>query len=792
MKNKPFVVFFLLFCTSIFSQTGTISGKISDKNQLPLELVSVAVKKDSTVVNGTTSNEKGNFTLKNLPLSNLQLEVTYLGYQTQVKTIELSAEKPDKTIDFSLLENEQLLDEVSVTAKKTTIVQKVDKKVVNVGNDLISSGANAFELLQNTPFVIVDLQDQKITMRGSRNVKVFINGKPSNLDSSVALKQIPSNTVKQVELITNPSAKYTAEGMGGIINFILKKNKQYGFNGSVTMGIERSENTRPSLSTNMNYREGKVNFFGGYSIDLGKTNSYTGLYRTDKDLNQDLNFINDDTYHTFKIGADIYFNTKSVLSFYTNHAIDNADYFINSRVNENQLLSVNQNTYSKIYSHEQTYNLDYKFDIDVKGQNLEIDVTYITTKSPEDNIYSDIIDASDKTYNFFNKITNNNKTWLFNIDYVKPLTETSKIETGLDFRLFSTSNKILSDQELFSIPVGNNDLQYDRDIFASYATYHNEFGKFAIQGGLRFEYFLVDGVFENTVNGKITNDTYNDDVFNVYPSVFLTYFQSDNDEWYASYGRRVDRPSIEQITPIPDFATPLSISTGNQDLQPQYTNAFELNYTRYFKAGYASLGGIYRSTSDKVDRAVITNTLDPDFQTFSFVNNAEGTDQFGFEFYTEIELKKWWSTSLSANYYHQDRTGLVGTRIKNVKNNLFYTMLNNRFKATKKLSFQLNAFYSAKTKSPLYNIKPYGKVDFGAKLSVLQDKGAVNFRVNDIFETLKYRFSSVDPIPQTGFMNTELRTVYLGFTYNFGSGKNKARKRKERDKNETQSSGGVL
>ncbi len=806
MKKLPFFFAITLFSLSLFSKTkidylpdidtGSITGKIIEQaSKEPLDLVNIVVKNNTDdVITGGVSVSYGSFNIKQIPFGIYTIETQFIGYKTFKKAIELTESNPHIDLGtIQLEENTTVLDDVNVKAKTTTITRTVDKTIINVGEDLTTSGANGYDMLQSVPFVVVDPQNESISLRGSNNVRVFIDGKPSNLSSAQALKQIPSNTIKQIELITNPSAKYTAEGTGGIINFILKKNKQYGFNGSVTAGVEHAENTRPEFSTNMNYRTGKVNFFANYGYDFGKLATYSGLYRTDKDQDQDIDFIFDDIYQTLKVGADIYINDKNTLSFYTSQLFDDADYLINTRVKNNGVLSIHQDLDSKIKSQEQTYNVDYKLNIDDKGHSIEFDASYIKTENPENNIYSDAISPTNKEYNFFNTISNDTDTWLLHIDYVNPLSDTSKLEAGFDIRLFSTFNQILSDQAFSNAPVGDNNLSYDRNIYASYLTYKTKFGKFSVKGGLRFELFEVDGIFNNIISETKTSLPYTDEVFNVYPSAFITYNATENDEWFASYSRRVDRPGISQITPIPDFSTPLTISTGNQDLQPQYTNTVELNYTRSYKKGYTSLGSIYKATNDKIDRAIQTNTTsNPDLQILSYVNNEDGIKQFGFEFYTELKVTKWLKTNLSANYYRQDRTGLVGTENITIKNNRFYTRLNNRFNISKTFSLQLNGFYSAKSRTPIFIIKPYGYVNFASRLRVLDGNGSINFKVNDIFKTLNIRFKSTRPFAQTGFIHREFRPIYLGFTYNFGSGKNKARKRKYRRKNETRGSGTFL
>lgn len=774
---------------SVFSQKGYISGIVTDnKDTSPIEYVSIVCKKNDSIITGGITNKEGEFSIKNLPLGKLTLEIQFIGYKTITKMVNLNEQQANQSLNISLQENSEKLDDVEI--QSTTITQKIDRKVINVGKDLTSAGTNALEMLQNIPLVLVDTQTGNVNLRGG-NARILIDGRPSNLSASQVLKQLPANSIKKIELITNPSARYSPEGMNGIINFILKKNKSNGFNGSVTTGLEHGQNTRPTSSLNLNYRAGKVNFFGNFSFDGGKYATTSGLFRNDKVLNQYMDFLYDNVGKTIKFGADYYINDKNILSFYSNQFYDDADFTVNTKVSDSNSLLINQNTQSKLTTKEQRYNLNYKLTLNDEGENLEIETTYTTSSIPEDNVFSEILNPTSKKYNYFNLIENDKDSWLLNLDYTKPFSETSKLEAGVDVRLFTVFNKILSDQRISNELVGNNKFNVRRNIYAAYANYNKEFGKITLQTGLRLEQFTIDGIFNNDINNTVTTSQYNDAIFNFYPSAYLGYIPNDNHEFYINYSRRVDRPSIDQITPIPDFSTPLTISTGNQELEPQYTNGFEFNYTRILKSGYISLGTIYRTTNNKIDRVVLTDARSPDLQILSFRNNDK-SDRYGFELFATTKIKKWWNTNFSANFYVQDRRGIVDNESITVKNNLFYSILNNNFKITKKFSLQLNGMYIGESKTPQFTRKPYYKIDAGAKLSIINGKGSINVRGSDIFNTMSIDLTSTNPFAQQGYFNTEFQNIYVGFTYNFGSGKNKARKRKERDKQETEGSGGIL
>ncbi|APG64077.1 hypothetical protein LPB136_01255 [Tenacibaculum todarodis] len=797
MKKLPLILLF--FSTlNLFSQEASVSGNVIDydtKKALPYVNIICKNVQDS-IINGTISNEKGQFLVDKLPLGKTKIEIQFIGYKTILKQVDFTPENSQLNLGtLSLQEDATLLNEVEIQAETTSITQKIDRRVVNVGKDLSAAGTNALQMMQNIPSVSVNLQSGSVSLRGNENVRVLVDGKPSNLSSSQILKQIPSSSIKSVELITNPSAKYNPEGMSGIINIILKKNTQIGFNGSLTLGVTQGENTRPTGAINLNYRTGKFNFYGNYNLDWGKYETLNELSRTDKDLHQQMDFLDNSTNQVIKVGTDIYLNDNNTFSIYTTQNLSKTDFTTNTQTVENNNLILHTPNLAEFDISESTYNADYKIVLDTLGQSLELEANFTQTKSPEIDTNRELINPSSKLYNYTNNITNNTDSWLINLDYTKPFSDTEKLEFGLESNTQKTFNNIVTDQEVetggtpATTARGNTNFTYDREIYSAYVNYNKDFDKFSLQAGFRFEQFNVEGIFSNTQQGLTA--PYKDEIFSVYPSAFLTYFPDDTNEFQLSYSRRVDRPSIEQVSPIQEWTSPLTISTGNQQLTPQFTNSFELNYTRNIKTGYLYFGTFFRRVSDQIGRNITIDANNIDRQLMSY-ENYNKSDSYGFEAYASLKPKKWWTFSPAFNMYLQDRNGLVNNQNVTVKNTLFIAQMSNSFKATKKLFFQFSGTYVGKNKTVQFNVDSYYTFNAGAKLSVLKDKGAITLNGTDIFNNLNVSFTSTNPFAQTGYFKTEFRTAYLGFTYNFGSNKFKSRARKEREKNETEGSGGVL
>jgi outer membrane receptor protein involved in Fe transport len=796
--KKILLVLLTVFSVNLFAQMpksnlpkpGTISGKVIDQTtKEPLPYVNIIIKDTAKkILTGGITNDNGTFSIKNIPEGKSIVEIQFIGYKIVSKTITVTNKNRRINLGtISLTEDSTTLDEVVVRAETSTVIQKVDRKVINVGKDLTSAGATASELLNNVQSVSVDSQTGNISLRGNENVRVLVDGKPTNISAAQLLKQIPSTSIKSVELITNPSAKYNPEGMSGIINIILNKNANMGFNGSINTGVEAGHFVRYNASTNMNYKTGKVNFFTNYGFNGGDRYNFGYINRPGEN-NQDFIFNNDNESHLFKFGADIYLNKRNTLSFYTtqNWSDSKASGRVKIFDETGDLIAHSPNTQMSD-SYNQTYNINFKHDFEKKDHNIELEATYSKNETPN-LLTNDFLRGTQNNYT--NNINNNRNNTLINLDYTNPISKNGKLELGLEYRVNKTDNKNLTTQ----IGFDDSSFTYDRDIFSGYVNYGHKFGKVTMQLGARLENYEIEGVFNQV--GQPTEKV-TDKIFSVYPSAFFTFNPSEKNQFQLSYSRRVDRPGIGQVNPIREWSTPYITSVGNPNLVPQFTNSLEVNYTRKIKGGSITFGTFYRNINDVINRATYKDPLNPDTRQILTFANFDDTNAYGLEFSTNYRVTKWWRANASMDYYSQKQFGTTDLNNPNsptieVTTNVFNARLSNSFTVSKKLRLQLFTMYRGPKEDIQWNSKSMKMVNLGANYSILKGKGSLSFRVNDIFNTMQFKFDSERPFVQNGRFKWESRTAYLGFNYRFGGGKNKAKRRRNRDNNEKSGGGGFM
>lgn len=800
---------------SYLPKPGSITGKVIDQGtKEPLPYVNIVVKDAANkLITGGITNDAGTFKISNLPLGKSIVEIQFIGYKTINRPINIA--RKNKKINLGtieLAEDSSVLEEVEVRAETSSVTQKVDRKVINVGKDLTSAGATASELLNNVQSVSVDSQSGNISLRGNENVRVLVDGKPTNIPAAQLLKQLPSSAIKSVELITNPSAKYNPEGMSGIINIILNKNANMGFNGSLNTGVEAGHYVRYNASTNMNYKTGKVNFFMNYGFNGGDRYNFGFVNRPGSSF-QDFVFKNDNESHLVKFGADIYLDDKNTISLYTTQN------WFNSLATGRTLIKDTSGTITSnapnsqdSESKNQVYNFNYKHDFDKDGHNIELEATYSRNKAPNFLRNQDLTLAStDRDYkllNYFNDINNDGKNLLLNLDYTNPISENGKLELGLEYRTNRTDNTNITDQERHTFtgttitgttPIGNSQFDYDRKIYSGYANYGHKFGKVTMQLGARIEQYNIEGNFTGkNDNGVVETKKVTDDIFTIYPSAFFTFNPNDKDQFQLSYSKRVDRPNIQQVNPIREWSTPLITSVGNENLVPQFTNSIEFNYTRKIKGGSITFGSFYRNITDVISRVTYKDPTDVSNtrQILTF-QNFDDTNAYGLELSASYRIAKWWRANASMDVYAQKQFGTTDLSNPNapkieVKNEVFNARISNSFTLSKKLRLQLFAMYRGGNQDIQWKVDPMAMVNLGANYSVLKGKGNITFRVNDIFNTMKFQFDSSNPFTQNGRFRWESRTSYIGFNYRFGGGKNRAKSRRRRDDNEKQGGGGFM
>ncbi len=822
---------FLILTTSIkayatdpennIEKTGTITGKVLDANlKQPLPYVNVIIKNsEGEILTGGITLDDGSFKIEKVKAGKTLLNIQYIGYKTYTKAIHITKGNYKVNIgDIFLEEDVEGLDEVTVIAEVSTIQQKVDRKVITIGKDLAASGT-ASELMVGIPSVSVDAQTGDISLRGNQNVRVMVDGKLSNIPTAQLLKQLPSTAIKSIELITNPSAKYNPEGMSGIINIVLHKNTMVGFNGSLNTGLTYEREPKFNSALNMNYRNGKFNFFGNYSNNISKNRNRGNVSRSENNSEQFFRFLDKRENHQFKVGVDFYLNDKNTISIFTNQNKSNnstigrttAIFYDNNSFNQDQIFSnIGDNTSSQ-------YNFDYKLDLAKKGSNIELEIDY-NKYDGENPVFFDQIAGPLSDYTDFNE-TNRASTTV-NLDYVNPLSEKAKLELGLQARLFNTEIDYASTGESFNdlgilVPTPSTNFDYARDIYSAYATYSKKIDKWSYQVGARLENVNVETIAlqKDVVTNAITEIPFNNDYFQVYPSLFITYTPTDKNSYQLSYSRRVDRPGIRQVNPIKEWSTPLISAFGKQDLEPQFTNSLEANYTRTLKnrKGSITAGVFYRAISDEINRALFIDRSDVTSGRIILTHdNFDNTSAYGVEVSANYRPTKWWSINGSFDFYSQTQKGIaenikdgvlienatvadIETNVTEVDNAAWNFRMFNNFKATKSLSFTAFGFYRGKNKTLQFDIKPMYFVNLGMRYSFLEgNRATFGFNYNDIFNTMRFAFKGARPFAQTGEFNWESNTWNVSLNYRFGGSKFRAKSRKRRDNNEKSGSGGFI
>jgi iron complex outermembrane receptor protein len=812
--KKAILFIALLFCAAISAnhfkhptdlKNGIISGVVMDQNtKQPVAYASIVIKSQSDLqtITGGITLEDGSFEIQGLPEGNLLLEIQFIGYKSFSKNISITKDIKKLELGSIFLEEEtEELSGVEVVGERTTIEQKIDRKVINVGKDLTTTGATASDIMNNIPSVNIDQQTGELSLRGNSNVRVMVDGKLSNVPVAQLLRQIPSTSIKSIELITNPSAKYNPEGMSGIINIILHKNANIGFNGTLSTGLTVGVEAKFNSSIDLNYRNGKFNLYGNYGNNIGKYVNDGTIYRVDEQL---FDFFNNNKSHLYKLGVDFFLNDKNTISFFTNQNMFDGKgeglteilYYDDISRNSNQFFNnVNDNL-------SEQYNFDYKLDLKKDGHNLELEVDYNHFNDAEVADFKSTGSVQFPDYQDF--VDTERKQTIANLDYVNPLDSISKLEVGIEARVFETQVGYSSTGLSFNNngdlrPTPNTDFVYGMDIYSAYATFGQNYKKWSYQLGVRVEDVAVKAD-TNTVR------SFTDKYTEVYPSGFLTYSPSEKNQFQMSVSRRVDRPGLQQVNPIREWSTPLISSFGNPSLIPQFTNSYEVNYTRRLENGSITSGVFYRTISDEINRAVYVDRLDLNKLILTH-DNFDNTTAYGMEVSLNLKPAKWWSINGSFDLFSQTQRGIterlsidddaptednIIVEKVSVDNLAWNLRMNNSFKATDKLTFQLFGFYRGENQNIQFLVKPMYFINTGARYSFADGKGTFSLNFSDVFNTMRFAFEGERPYQQNGRFNWESQNVYAGLSYQFGSGKNKSSSRKRRDSNTKEGGGGIF
>jgi outer membrane receptor protein involved in Fe transport len=714
------------FNPSQMQPIGKVTGTIVDaQNSEPIEYANVVVFrwKDSTVVGGTVSNSQGKFLIDKIGFGRYYLKVSYIGYSTKrYDSLLVTPRKTEYSYKLIKLKPKNVnLNEVVIKSQKEATNYNLDKKVFNVDLNLANSGGTAVDVLQNIPSVTVDA-DGGVAVRGYTNITVLVDGKPAELagfSGSDVLAQIPASSIESIELVTNPSAKYDPDGTGGIINVILKRKSNLGFNGNL-MGNAGTKG-RYSSSVNLNLRSDNFNIFSSYDgrffnmLNGGntvRTSSTSGVPST---LDQVSNNTNNMKNNSFNIGADYFLTELDIISFSTQFRIgdfDNGgttsykDYLQNSIVDQNFDRLNNSTRNFNSYN----YTLSYKKKFDDKNQEFTADVMYsqssmdATTNTNQQYYVTDISNVVPAASLQNALSSNSEKRWLIQANYIQPLGALGRLETGFKSSIKDLgSNNNYLDFNFTTNAWGpsnlmNNDYDYKEQIHAIYGIFSNNLGLLTYQIGLRGEEALIKG------SSVSENISFNNNYFEIYPTVHLKYNLSDVDELALSYSRRIDRPNNRQLNPYIDRSDSLNWNQGNLSLKPQFFNAFEMGYTTLVAKTSLITNLFYRSSNDLISNITALSTsqngtllsngiLLPNGVTYSTFENIASGQSYGAEFIASSQVSEWFKLNGNVSVFNNsvDDPSLGGNRASTS----WIARLNTTFTLMEGLQLQLMFNYNS-------------------------------------------------------------------------------------------------
>lgn len=808
MKNFSSLFTTLLFLVTFFTQaqqrqevkkiniTGTIIEK-STKQPLEYATVEFVNSKRPQVIFGGVTDSNGNFNVE-INAGTYDVKLEFISFKPVL--IKQKSLPESVSLGTIALEDDAVqLEGVTIRAEKSTVEIKLDKKVYNVGQDMLVKGGTVSDVLDNVPSVSVDVEGN-VSLRGNENVKILIDGRPSNaININDALRLIPADAVDKIEVITNPSARYDAEGSGGIINILLKKGKNQGLNGVITASASNPESY--GISGNLNYKSENFNLFTtqGYNYRTGPGNSMTDT----EYLNNDgsiRNYIDERRKNTREtegynanFGAE-WFVAPSVtwtntFSYRRNDGSNpERALFYNYDVNKN-LTSIrnrfnDQDTFGE--NVDFSTNLVKKFKKD--GHQLTVDASTALNKDDDKSYISDDFYTDEKTVNIQKRNYNQ-----IQADYVLPIKENSRFEAG--YRGSFTKNMAQYQVDTLNVATNeftkndylSNDFEYKENVNAFYTQFGSKISKFSYLLGLRWEDSNID------VNQLTSNDYNNKKYNNFFPSAFLTYEISDMSSVSLSYSRRIQRPRGRMLNPFQSRSSDINIFQGNPDLDPSMTNAFDLGYLKRWQKFTLSTSMYLNKTEDVTQfiRRESGDFVDGTPVILSTPVNLATEYRFGFEFTLNYNPFKWWRLNSNFNFYRNETQGSysyvnhsndeVVLDLNNTATSWF-ARINSKVSLPYGIDWQTNATYNAPQKSAQGRSLGVLSANLAFSKDILKDKGTLTLNVNDLFNSRKRIFETNLPnLNSYSEMQWRERQITLSFTYRFNKKKNEREKQPKRE-----------
>lgn len=707
---------------------------------------------------------------------------SFIGYDS-VATQQLIIKGEQKNISLGNVELTAVvkkLSEVTVASAKTTLNTSIDRKVYNVDQDIMSKSGAASDILKNIPSIEVDI-DGNVSLRGSENVMILINGKLSPLMGKTraeVLQSLPANSIERIEVITNPSARYRPDGTSGIINIVLKKNIKQGFNGSVTANAGNKDRYNGNIS--LSYNPGKINLFGSYSLRQDNRNRSNTIDRT---------------YFDSSGKADSYYyeSATSRMRPLTNFASLGFDY----NINEHNSFGISGNyyyrkltkndvqqkfTYNELYNVVDNYDrfrhdpewenqtnivafVEHKFK--KEDHEIRLELNHSKSDEVEANRYRNVYYMPARPVEYDNtrirQLDNENQLTL---DYTLPINKNSKLEAGydgsfntkdLDFygEYYDTAQK-----KFVKDIVKTNLFLYKESIQAVYATYEKAFEAFGFSAGIRAEQVNISGRLV-TIDSLIKNN-----YFKLYPTLHLSYEFNEDNELQLNYSRRINRPDPDELNPFPEYRDPRNLSAGNPKLLPEIINSVELGY-KWKNKDFSFIPSLYYRYKINGFTELIKQIDDSTFLTTS--ENLSNDQSAGLELIFSARAGKFFSGNISGNIFYNriDATDLGYSNNKSIVS--FSTNLNTTFTITKTTMLQLSANYRSARLTAQGKVYPRYLANLGVRQDLLKKKLSITLAVSDLFATNRYKTGfNTKFFNQSSLSKRDVRIFYIGASYRFG------------------------
>ena len=800
------IIYTTLFSILFLAQTqaqeilNSITGVALEENGEPLLYANILLHNasDSIMAKAELTDETGKYTFVNMEAGEYFIKISYVGmaeYTSSPFTLGTTEKRTIEVIRLQSAGND--LDEVVVTAERRMIEVRPDKIVFNVENSIGAGGSNALELLRKSPGVVLD-NNENVTLMGKGGVRIFINDRPSRLSGSDLagfLRSLNASDIDNIEIITNPSAKYEAEGTGGIINIKLKKNQNFGTNGSITGNYGNGVVVDWSGQLQLNHRNKFYNIFGSYGYSNDASFSFENLDREQQGLfyDQDLDRFSDGTSHNIRFGTDFFINKNHTLGFILsgNFGENTGDGFSTTEIGSLQSRStVDSLLIAETLEESSRDRLDANVNYQIKGEKglfWNFDFNYGTYDSEASNAYfnfystPEVIVQRNETNNSDDQETQID-IFTAKVDFEKNVgkgklgagLKTSFVDTDNEFQFFNTvnGNTVLNTNR-------SSDFAYTENVNAAYANYDWKKEKWSYNLGLRTEVSITEGQLKQIGQDSIVSLDYVD----FFPSLGLSYQVNKKNTIGLAYSRRLDRPNYQNLNPFVTFINEKTTSSGNPFLRPQYTNSIQLTHTYNYSINTVLK---YSRTVDLMTRfseAIEVEGDEPGIPTGErfFWENLGSQDNISLNVSAPYSFTKWWSSFTSVTASVVSNQGVFGNdNVVDIVRPALNIYSQQTFQLPKAFSFEVSGWFSAGgVWGGNFETGPMGALNLGLKKKLFKDQGSLNINYSDIFFTSVWKANVTSGgLINTGFGGWDSRRLRISYTHNFGNQKVKSRKRK--------------